>query len=54
MCCSEVESNCVVTLPNGELSEPFGRLETLVYINYPNGEGYAGWIGLSPSTAYLI
>jgi hypothetical protein len=29
-CCSEAGSNCVVTPPNRELSEPFGRLGTLV------------------------
>jgi hypothetical protein len=31
--CSEAGSNCVVTLPNRELSEPFGRSGTLVHIS---------------------
>jgi hypothetical protein len=31
-CCSEAESNYVATPPNREPSEPFERLETLVYI----------------------
>jgi hypothetical protein len=31
-CCSGAGSNCVATPPNRELSEPFKRLETLVYI----------------------
>jgi hypothetical protein len=30
--CSEAGSNCVVTPPNRELSEPFGRSGTLVHI----------------------
>jgi hypothetical protein len=30
--CSEAGSNCVVTPPNRELSEPFGRSRTLVHI----------------------
>jgi hypothetical protein len=31
-CCSEAGSNCVANPPNRELTEPFGRLGTLVHI----------------------
>jgi hypothetical protein len=32
--CLEAGSNCVVTPPNRELSEPFGRSGTLVHITF--------------------